>query len=222
MEKQEKIWLEKLFNDKNIKLKHFKTLVYIFKEYNFNAYDKLDETKVMEICEIKNKKTLNRMLNYFLENKYIKLKIGKNGFYISLNCITDDITRNFKTRINIEKLKNREDFLTEQLFNPTCVWGNITKQKRIEIVNSYTEKEIKEILDNKKFYIDYDSFLLTPYWKVIKHILKQKHKSCQKCGSKYKLHVHHLTYNHHFYEHLFLDDLIVLCEKCHQNEHTNK
>ena len=222
MEKQEKIWLEKLFNDKNIKLKHFKTLIYIFKEYNFNAYDKLDETKVMEICEIKNKKTLNRMLNYFLENKYIKLKIGKNGFYISLNCITDDITRNFKTRINIEKLKNREDFLTEQLFNPTCVWGNITKQKRIEIVNSYTEKEIKEILDNKKFYIDYDSFLLTPYWKVIKHILKQKHKSCQKCGSKYKLHVHHLTYNHHFYEHLFLDDLIVLCEKCHQNEHTNK
>ncbi len=221
MEKQEKIWLEKLFDDKDIKLKHFKTLIYIFKEYNFNAYAKLDETKMMEVCEIKNKKTLNRMLNYFLENKYIKLKIGKNGLYVSLNCITDNITRNSKPRINIEKLKDREDFLTEQLFNPTCVWGNITKQKRIEIVNSYTEKEIKEILDNKKFYIDYDSFLLTPYWKVIKQILKQKHNSCQRCGSKYKLHIHHLTYNHHFYEHLFLDDLIVLCEKCHQNEHTN-
>lgn len=216
---EEKEWLDKLFEDKNMKLKHFKTLVYIFKQNDFAHYTKLNETEIMDVCEIKNKMTLIKMLNYFLENKYIKLKISNNGYYISLNKRTEDISQNLKLRINLDKLNDRKVFLTECLFNPFYVWGNIPKLKRKEIVNSYSEQEVKEILENKNFYIDYKSFLLTPYWKVVKDEVKQKYKCCQKCGSKKKLHIHHLTYEHHFYEHLFLDDLIVLCENCHHKEH---
>ena len=219
MENESKVWLERLFEDKNMKLKHFKTLVFIFKQNSFNKYTKLNVSEMMSVCEIKNTKTLNRILNYFLENKYIKLKISNNGYYICLNNNTEEIKQKLKIPINLENLKDRESFLTEQLLNPFCIWGKILKQKRIEIVNTYTEEEIKRILTNRNFHIDYSSFLLTPYWKTIKDIVKQKHNNCQNCGSRYKLHIHHLTYEHHFYEHLYIDDLVVLCNKCHQKEH---
>ena len=63
--------------------------------------------------------------------------------------------------------------MIEQLLNPFYTWGRIPKWKRIEIINTYNEEEIRRILTNKNFCIDYSSFLLTPYWKTIKDIVKQ-------------------------------------------------
>ncbi len=219
MENECKVWLERLFEDKNMKLKHFKTLIFIFKQSSFNEYTKLDISELMSVCEIKKTKTLNKILNYFLENKYIYLKVDDNGYYCCLNNNTEGIKQNIKKPINLENLKDRENFLTEQLLNPFYTWGRIPKQKRIEIINTYNEEEIRRILTNKNFRIDYSSFLLTPYWKTIKDIVKQKYNNYQICGSKSNLHIHHLTYEHHFYEHLYIDDLVALCKKCHQKVH---
>lgn len=67
---------------------------------------------------------------------------------------------------------------------------------------------------------DYKAFLKTDYWKSITEIVRRRDKNCcTKCGSKSKLHVHHLTYKNHMNEHEHLDDLITLCQSCHHDIH---
>jgi hypothetical protein len=71
---------------------------------------------------------------------------------------------------------------------------------------------------------DYGFFLKTDYWQAIKNFcLERAEHECEACGnSNAILHVHHLTYEHHGLEHLHLDDLIVLCEQCHNDAHSKK
>lgn len=68
--------------------------------------------------------------------------------------------------------------------------------------------------------MDYYKFLQTPYWKAVS--LQAKHKAsyrCQLCNSGKKLQTHHRSYDVHGYEHLNMNELIVLCEECHQKHH---
>lgn len=67
----------------------------------------------------------------------------------------------------------------------------------------------------------YEMFLQTPYWKLVRSLklMKQSIKYCEVCGSNKQLTIHHTTYAHRGSEHLHLDDLQVLCKKCHFNEH---
>lgn len=66
----------------------------------------------------------------------------------------------------------------------------------------------------------YEAFLLTPYWRSVrKKILDRDNHRCQMCGSENLLHVHHVTYIHHFSEMDHLEDLITLCKKCHKEVH---
>lgn len=105
MKNECKVWLERLFEDKNMKLKHFKTLIFIFKQSSFSKYTKLSVSEIMSVCEIKNTKTLNRILNYFLENKYIKVNVSNSGYYICLNNNTEGIKQKLKIPINLKDLK---------------------------------------------------------------------------------------------------------------------
>jgi hypothetical protein len=63
----------------------------------------------------------------------------------------------------------------------------------------------------------YKEFLQTPFWDVIrKKKLKSANHKCEICSkSNIKLAVHHLTYEHHGFEDIYLDDLQVLCDSCH-------
>ena len=66
----------------------------------------------------------------------------------------------------------------------------------------------------------YGDFLKSSYWKnVKKEVLKRDKNTCSECGSNKYLHVHHLSYSHHFEEHLHLEDLITLCKSCHEKTH---
>lgn len=56
MEKEKKEWLRKVFEDKNLKLKHFKTLIFIYTQTDFNSYKEIDELEIMNVCNITNKK----------------------------------------------------------------------------------------------------------------------------------------------------------------------
>ena len=47
--------------------------------------------------------------------------------------------------------------------------------------------------------------------------LERAGNKCEQCGATYSLQVHHKTYAHLGYE--YPDDLIVLCEMCHEKEH---
>ena len=72
-----------------------------------------------------------------------------------------------------------------------------------------------------RYYIAYEDFLLTPYWKAIAEKTKQMAGyKCQLCNSNKNLATHHKTYEHHGYELFHMkDDLIVLCNKCHSKFH---
>lgn len=69
------------------------------------------------------------------------------------------------------------------------------------------------------FMMSYRLFLGTIYWNFVRdYFLNENHK-CYDCGSNEKLQVHHLNYEHRGQEHLHLEDLEVLCWKCHEKQH---
>lgn len=69
--------------------------------------------------------------------------------------------------------------------------------------------------------MSYRDFLLTPYWKSIALFVKGRTGNrCAICGSTDgRMDVHHKTYSHHGDEIHHLDDLEVVCRKCHKELH---
>jgi len=67
--------------------------------------------------------------------------------------------------------------------------------------------------------IPYEKYLQTLYWKSISKFVRSKYTSC-KCGSKENLHVHHNTYIYVGIEHLHINCLEVVCDKCHSLIHS--
>jgi len=65
----------------------------------------------------------------------------------------------------------------------------------------------------------YGEYLQTGHWKAVRAAkLKGNHK-CADCGSETELHVHHVSYIHRGDELEHLDDLLVVCAKCHADRH---
>ncbi len=92
------------------------------------------------------------------------------------------------------------------------VCNNLKKSKK-----KVKNKELKSICHKP-----YSSFLKSKYWKwVRKLVLNRDGNKCKRCLSKVKLQVHHLTYKNHFNEHRHLEDLITLCNDCHEKQHFN-
>jgi hypothetical protein len=78
------------------------------------------------------------------------------------------------------------------------------------------EEQIKEYRK-----LPYCEYLKTPHWQHIKIEVKKKYNNkCNKCKSTKKLNVHHLTYANFGKEKL--EDLVLLCEKCHTKVHCNE
>ena len=85
-------------------------------------------------------------------------------------------------------------------------------EKMISITNTLNWEEIKPyILSEKYFY-----FLKSAYWRIISEEIKRRAGRKCFCGCRENLQTHHLSYDHHGEEHLYMDNLQVLCSKCHQ------
>ena len=71
--------------------------------------------------------------------------------------------------------------------------------------------------------LSYQDFLNTPYWHVISEYKKFKSNyKCAICGGNIKLATHHSSYKRHGKEHEYVvidEDLIVLCQDCHDKFH---
>lgn len=66
----------------------------------------------------------------------------------------------------------------------------------------------------------YKVYLLSDKWKTIKNkILAKYNNRCVFCGSDNKLQVHHLSYKHIYDEGNHLEDLVLVCDKCHKMIH---
>ena len=69
--------------------------------------------------------------------------------------------------------------------------------------------------------MDYDNFLMTPFWRAISLYVKRRdNRTCCKCGvTSGRMEAHHTTYANHGYELQHLDDLVCMCRKCHTAYH---
>jgi len=77
---------------------------------------------------------------------------------------------------------------------------------------------MRKLRKNKKKAIDYKAYLYSEKWKKKrKKILKRDNFTCQDCGSKNHLQVHHLTYKNIGNERL--NELITVCAHCHKKRH---
>lgn len=56
-------------------------------------------------------------------------------------------------------------------------------------------------------------------WKQVRLKIIARDRCCVDCGSKLYLEVHHLTYIHKGNELEHLEDLVLLCAKCHEKRH---
>jgi hypothetical protein len=64
----------------------------------------------------------------------------------------------------------------------------------------------------------YPDYLRTKHWSIVRtKAVKRAGRKCEQCGSGLRLNVHHLTYEHLWYE--YSADLRVLCETCHAITH---
>lgn len=119
--------------------------------------------------------------------------------------------------------ENTKDFISIYL-NPNHRWkkGVAGKIKTDFVIrNGYN-------IDNDKVYeyiqeLEYEDFIKTPYWQAISLYAKSKAGfKCALCGNTENLRTHHKTYHRHGYEHIpkvIKEDLIVLCNECHEKFH---
>jgi hypothetical protein len=110
--------------------------------------------------------------------------------------------------------------------NPECTWKPDTKinvkfNEINKIVFWPNERDIEDAIADYIKNMPYKSFLSTPYWKAIADYVKMKANfKCTLCASTSNINTHHKTYARHGYEHVYWkDDLICLCQTCHQRHH---
>jgi hypothetical protein len=66
--------------------------------------------------------------------------------------------------------------------------------------------------------VNYAEYILSPEWRIVCRVaLAVAHDQCQLCHSADRLNVHHKSYRNLGHE--TLDDVIVLCEICHERHH---
>lgn len=65
---------------------------------------------------------------------------------------------------------------------------------------------------------EYKKYLKSPQWKALRrNVLDRDNGRCTQCRGTQRLHVHHLHYS--TFESEDLDDLVTLCEDCHNVLH---
>ena len=92
-----------------------------------------------------------------------------------------------------------------------------TKEKKSlnPIVLSSRKKHKKKKIKIKN--LPYKQYLKTPHWQSVrKHF---EGKSCLKCGEKFNIHIHHVSYNNRGNYKKEINDCIPLCKYCHYELH---
>lgn len=67
--------------------------------------------------------------------------------------------------------------------------------------------------------INLSAWYQSPLWKQTTKLMRYLHPRCEVCGTTSSLQVHHKTYKHLGTEILHIEDLMVLCDRCHREAH---
>ncbi len=127
------------------------------------------------------------------------------------------LSRENETR-RVKFLENTSYYI-ENYLKPSRKWNKeISGKQRIDLVR-YADVNWAAISDHIKG-MDYQDFLATPYWKAIAaHTRYKAGYRCQLCNNGSNLVTHHRNYGIHGREHVQMNELIVLCNNCHQKFH---
>lgn len=189
--------------------------------YHLGKNDAIQKFNLKLTCNDCGKKIKVVMLREQLLESVVRNLI--NDF--SCNCYPCVEKKKYEKEKNDELIQKENhnialEIMEKLLINPNAHWNkdvNVSKKiKEIETYLSFVEtSQVKELI--KK--LEYKEFLATPYWKAIAEYKKNQHKKCQLCGSIENLNVHHSNYRILGEEIFKMQELTVLCDKCHNKFH---
>ncbi len=210
----------------------------IAQQYAMVDFDKIFEKTTQEncndmflveiVCPNCNKKYYSEIgVSKF--KKYIKGKKINSDFY----CCECENIMNEKNKNNIQEQKEKREeqvkkgieYFTKELLSPNSNFNKeIPHTNRLAQCKYYSDLFVKnegqKALSQFIYQLGYKDYLTTAYWKTISlHAKHNANYKCQLCGKESKLVTHHNTYEHIGNEISHLDDLICICEKCHEKHH---
>lgn len=164
-------------------------------------------------------KYFNLYFNEKIEEKYAYFNSVAFGHRKCEKCESIDYIQ-INSRMDLDSLINYGKN-TYVIFNKDIkyICKKCNYLMKIEIINMHDKNDSKYI--SALCSIPYKEYLETDHWKEIRErMLKLYDYKCQICGSTYNLNVHHNTYENRGCEKD--EDLVVLCNKCHNNIHKIK
>ena len=162
-----------------------------------------------------NKKSLLRAISIYrggVERQY-------KDKYLCPDCSYEEKRRRKENQENSVLIKENTDLFIQLFLN---------KNKELRDDRTLNKRFYRMLRANvdwgevRKFILDldYKDFLQTPYWRIISDKVKQKAKyRCMICNSNKNLSTHHRCYTHHGDEIHHLEDLICICQECHNKHH---
>lgn len=169
-------------------------------------------------------------LNYLekvIKNKHYKRKEIADKHLIIINGNDRESIDYYSKSPNYQDFKN---WLGNNYKNGNMSFLSLINNEELESYvdennNKIYELNDEEYITDENIYLKklkempYNDYLKTMHWKIIKYFITYRaNYKCQLCGtSKDILNVHHNTYKNRGEEKL--EDLIVLCKKCHEKFH---
>lgn len=120
--------------------------------------------------------------------------------------------------------KNTKFFITEFISSAIeNIYSELSIDNQWKIMLGHYQISNKEVIQKYIKSLTYENFLDTIYWKLISAIKKeQANNNCQLCNSDKKLTTHHRNYKIKGLEIDNMNELIVLCDKCHNKFHNKE
>ena len=170
--------------------------------------DKNIEDLIADVCSEEEEQLV------YSANDYAETLVGYSGDIVDYSTNEDEFVHLFD--VKNDEYKSRLGAYIRKWCIPSngnledCVFADFTK----DFISHQYPNEVVQILRSLK----YEEFLKTNYWKSVSRTMREGSK-CEICGSTENLQIHHKTYEHHGYEHLYLEELQCLCKDCHLKVH---
>lgn len=155
------------------------------------------------------KKILQQIKVYLISNKHIPIDSQSEPIEL--------IKLLAKVKFNEDDIYDIQNWITLHR-NDFIGWPGAVKG----IKTPHTKKEKKK-KNKPNFTPEYVKYIESSEWKKITNVVKTRDNNmCTNCGGDYILHVHHLSYKNLYNEMEHLEDLVTLCQECHEKIHKRK
>ena len=193
-------------------------------EYWYNKYDARG-WKTKKKCPIKSLETIINVINGIVIQRRKSNRDTNTGKKIKQTSVPKPTASAKKEKINAEdvvKLSLDERKKLYEKIDSIPKKGRTKQQKLIRrlLRRSFSAQEIKEI-ERRKRKEYYNRLLEDKRWKEFRlKVLSERGNKCEFCGGTHILQIHHTFYiSGKMPWEYNIDDMMVLCKKCHQRIH---